>query len=277
MYDVDNQATKYIQMFERIMNHGSVVSPRGLEIREIEDLQLEIDPRYPFMTFDDRNYSVNYFKTEMIWKLTADRFNDSIKKHAKMWTQVQNPDGSFNSNYGQYWFGEQSGFWYVVSELVRDQDSRRAVIPMLNASHFGPHVKDTVCTECVGFRIRKGEAGSLQLNMSVHMRSSDVIFGLGTDIPTFAFLYRLVLATLRHQLSEIIDVGKITITAMSSHIYARHYDMVNAIISNGIFRYNALFMPWADGREALKIASSRGNEEILKDSGELGAWLCRQL
>ena len=140
MYAADKQAERYLQMLERIMLKGTVVKPRGLEIREIEDLQLEVDPRYPFMTFDDRNYNVNYFKTEMIWKLTADRFNDSIKKHAKMWTQVQNPDGSFNSNYGQYWFGEQQGFWNVVSELIRDTDSRRAVIPMLNASHIGPHV-----------------------------------------------------------------------------------------------------------------------------------------
>jgi thymidylate synthase len=252
-------------MFDRTMTQGVEVKPRGLVIKEIEDLQLSVHPFFPFMTFRDRNYSVDYFKKEMIWKLSANKYDVTIKQHAKMWESVQNPDGTFNSNYGQFWFGEQNGFWFVVQELTRDPDSRRAVIPMLSKEHLKPETVDTVCTESVGFRIRNGK-----LNMSIHMRSSDQVFGLGTDIPTFAFLYRLVLGMLQMN-HENLGVGTMCLTAMSSHIYDRHFKMVNDILDNGVDKLDVVSMPFCSGPEALKIVASRGKN--MAGTGRLGEWL----
>lgn len=251
------QARKYLNMFKVIMDDGNLVSPRGSLIKEICDLQLNIDPAYPFMTFEDRKYPLKYFKREMRWKLGANKYDETIKRYATMWDRVQNPDRTFNSNYGQYWFGEQGGFWSVVTELVRDPDSRRAVIPMLNASHMTPETIDTVCTEAVGFRIRNHT-----LFMSVHMRSSDVIFGLGTDIPTFAFLYRLVFAFLADQ-KLVSGVGMITITAMSSHIYSRHFEMVEKIIAGDAEKYEPVTMPFCkNSQEAMRLIAYRGAPDV---------------
>lgn len=102
------------------------------------------------------------------------------------------------------------------------------------------------------------------------MRSSDVIYGLGTDIPTFAFLYRLVMGLIGGVLP-----GLITITAMSSHIYAKHYGMVNNIILKGSSGYKEIPMPYCNTPEALKIIAGRGNGPILRQSGALGEWLCQ--
>ena len=234
----EENAKAFLEMFDLTLNHGSTVKPRGEEIKELEDFQFSFSPYYPFMTFRDRKYDINYFRKEMRWKLGASKYDDSIKKAAAMWESVQNPDGTFNSNYGQFWFGEQAGFWTVWTELVRDKDSRRAVIPMLSKEHFTPQTKDTVCTEAVGFRIRDGA-----LNMSIHMRSSDQIFGLGTDLPTFSLLYRLLYAVLKVNYPNL-KVGLITVTAMSSHIYKRHYSMVRSIIMAGDDHYEAMPMPW---------------------------------
>lgn len=262
---VDNAIT-WLEMFDHTMTNGSVVKPRGCEIREIEDLQIVISPKAPFMMFKARNYNVDYFKKEMLWKLTANKFDESIKSHAKMWKSVQNPDGTFNSNYGQYWFGEQQGFFSVVSELMRDADSRRAVIPMLSKEHMTPETIDTVCTESVGFRIRHG-----RLNMSVHMRSSDQVFGLGTDIPTFSFLYRLVYTVLKGMYPDL-EIGDLRITAMSSHIYSRHFEMVSNIIKGGYDEFVIVDMPWPiTVTDALYIAASRG--QGLERAGKLGNWL----
>lgn len=252
-------------MFDRTMVLGSEVKPRGLVIKEIEDLQLTVSPIFPFMTFKDRNYNVDYFKKEMIWKLSANKYDVTIKQHAKMWESVQNPDGTFNSNYGQFWFGEQNGFWFVVQELTRDPDSRRAVIPMLSKDHLKPETVDTVCTESVGFRIRNGK-----LNMSIHMRSSDQVFGLGTDVPTFAFLYRLVLGMLQMN-TPGLAVGTMCLTAMSSHIYDRHFQMVRGILDKGIDQLEEVHMPFCTGPEALKIVASRGKN--MAGTGALGEWL----
>lgn len=254
----------WLSMFRETMQIGIETSPRGQKIRELEDYKIVIDPTYPFMNFKHRNLKIDYFKKEMLWKLTGDPFNQSIKNHAKMWESVQNNDGSFNSNYGQYWFGEQLGLFVAFNELVKDIYSRRAVIPMLRASHIGPQVKDTVCTESVGFRIRNG-----RLNMSVHMRSSDQIFGLGTDIPTFAFLQRLLLGMLMSVYPEL-KIGDMTIVAMSSHIYERHFNMVEAILNDPAVAECSV-MPFPTVAEAFKIAASGGNVDPIW--GQLAGWL----
>jgi thymidylate synthase len=251
-------------MFRETMQCGIETSPRGQKIRELEDCKIIIDPVYPFMNFKHRNLKIDYFKKEMLWKLSGDPFNESIKEHAKMWDSVQNNDGSFNSNYGQYWFGEQLGLFVAFNELVKDVYSRRAVIPMLRASHVGPQVKDTVCTESVGFRIRRGV-----LNMSVHMRSSDQIFGLGTDIPTFAFLQRLMLGMLRSVYHDL-EMGDMTIVAMSSHIYERHFTMVENILREPVVAECSV-MPIPSTAEAFKIAASGGNVD--PTWGHLSTWL----
>lgn len=248
---MDNRSV-FTEMFDRTLSRGDAVRPRGLLILEVRDLQITVNPSKPFMGFAARKYDVGYFKKEMLWKLGANRMDDSIKQHAKMWETVQNPDGSFNSNYGHYWFGPQMGFWHVVTELIRDRDSRQAVIPMLSKEHMTPDTIDKVCTTAVGFHIRGNE-----LHMSVQMRSSDQIFGLGTDIPTFAFLYRLVIAVLQDHY-DLYD-GKITITAMSSHIYERHFDMVRKILLEDADEYTSIEMPWfTSSAEAIRMISTRG-------------------
>ena len=205
-------------------------SPRGFAIKESFDTQITISPVFPFQAFKNRKYDVEYFKKEMLWKLTADRMNDSIKQHAKMWSEVQNADGSFNSNYGYFWFGPQSGLLTAVLALIQDSDSRRAAIPMLQPAHLDAGVRDAVCTESVTFHIRGGT-----LRMSVHMRSSDQVFGLGTDLPTFSVLYMLALGLLR-DVYPWLRTGLITLTAASSHIYERHFTMVRRIVAEEDFQ-----------------------------------------
>ena len=102
---VSQNGRTFLEMFERTMIQGIEVKPRGYLIKEIEDLKLTVSPLFPFMAFRDRKYSVDYFKKEMLWKLSANKYDASIKQHARMWESVQNPDGTFNSNYGVFWFG----------------------------------------------------------------------------------------------------------------------------------------------------------------------------
>jgi len=259
---IDNQINRYVGLYNTIMICGTEIYPRGTVCKEIEDLQLMVNPKYPFMTFKHRNYDINYFKKEFLWKLTANKYNTDIMKHAKMWEKVRNPDGSWNSNYGFFFFGQQQGAFKVVQELTRDRDSRKAIIPMLNDSHLSPETIDTVCTIAIGFRIRDDK-----LNCSVYMRSSDAVWGLATDIPTFALLYRLIKGMLPFKVND----GFINITMMSSHIYDRHYDMVNKVIDDP--QYDIVELPYCNNEEAMQIIASRGNPDILKYAGELGRWL----
>lgn len=258
-------AQAFRHMFEATIKVGQELTARGSVFKELEGFQLNVHSMYPFMAFPSRKYKVDYFKKEMIWKLTGDPFNDTIKQHAKMWESVQNTDGSFNSNYGQYWFGEQLGLHKAFNELIVDKSTRRAVIPMLSTKHIGHGVNDTVCTGHITFHIRNENV----LNVLVSMRSSDQIFGLGTDIPTFATIHRMLLAMLQTVYPDLI-LGKIMITADSSHIYDRHYNMVQTILSQSE-DLEEVEMPLMNSAEAFKLAACKG--KVDPSWGEFSKWL----
>lgn len=259
-----SNALAFLAMFEQTMHSEFVISPRGSKVRELPDFQIRLDPRYPFQGFLERAYNIEYFCEEMKWKLGANRYDESIKAHAKMWEAVQNPDGTFNSNYGVFWFGEQKGFWTVIEELIRDRDSRRAVIPMLSKEHMSPETVDTVCTECVGFRIRGDK-----LYMSVHMRSSDQVFGLGTDVPTFSTLFMMVHGMLQPYYSGL-RIGDICITAMSSHIYERHFKMVDKLLKGTLDDYTSKRLPEAsEPAEVMAMISCRGKARAVPSTWKL--------
>lgn len=264
-FDIEHNEMAFKHKFQMIMNNGEKLQARGSTFLEVENLQLTVKSKFPFMDFNSRNYNIEYFKKEFIWKLTGDPFNDSIKQHAKMWESVQNTDGTFNSNYGQYWFGEQLGLHKAFNELIIDKFSRRATIPMLQPKHIGHGVNDTVCTGHITFHIRKSNI----LNMSVQMRSSDQIFGLGTDIPTFAAIHRMMLGMVKVIYPDLF-LGSITITADSSHIYERHWPMVEKILQNDELLHGAR-MPMINSEEAFKLAACKGNVD--PSWGEFSKWL----
>lgn len=252
MSESPNTSATLRKLFTTTMRHGDLIAPRGHEIREIRDAIISVNPFAPFQEWEARKYSISYFKKEMRWKLGASKYDESIKAHAKMWESVQNPDKTFNSNYGQYWFGQQMGLMKAVLELIRDEDSRRAVIPMLTDNHLSPETSDTVCTESITLFIRNDH-----LYMSVHMRSSDQVFGLGTDIPTFSVLLHLAYGLLVGYYPTLC-VGSINITAASSHIYQRHFEMVNEIIM-GFDPADITLLPSSSGaEESMAIIAARG-------------------
>ena len=271
----ERQGQRYLDYYRTIMESGIKIYPRGEEVLEVSDLQLVVDPAYPFMAFKARKYPINYAKKEILWFLGADPRDTSICEHAKMWSSVINSDGTFNSNYGVYWFGDQMGAMKVALELIRDPDSRRAVIPMLRDDHMTPSTRDVVCTECIGFRLRTGEDGLRKLHMSVHMRSSDAIFGMGTDLPTFAFLYRIVAGLIHPHFDNSIFSGDITVTVMSGHIYSRHYSKVNAVLDEGIDGFEEITMPYTKVMESQYLLAKRGKMSDVNSNFNLCKWLLR--
>jgi thymidylate synthase len=206
-----------IDIFRDIMNNGRCSKPRGETIRELEYYQAEI--LNPWSLMEHRNYNIDYFKREFQWYLTGDRYNLDICKHAKAWKKLVQDDGAILSNYGSYWFGPQGGFNWVIECLTNDPHSRQAYIPMNNFHHAFPGNKDFVCTKGIQFRLQGG-----LLNMHVAMRSSDAIWGLGTDLPCFWHLWAMVAAELN------VRMDRFVFSADSVHIYSRHYEMVGNIL-----------------------------------------------
>lgn len=265
--DITNQAWR--NNFLQTMMRGHEVEVRGSTIKELEGLSLTVDPMWPFITFEARNYNFDYCKKELQWKAIGDKYDTRIEKYAKMWAFVKNDDGTFNSNYGQYWFSD-GGVLRAVDQLLADKASRRASIPMLRSEHVDIGVRDTVCTEAMTFLIRRDK-----LNCHVHMRSSDQVYGLGTDIPSFSFVQRIVLGIISKKYPEV-TMGSLTIVAASSHIYERHYDLYNKLESHPAVlpMSNNQWMPLCSHEEATWLCSRRYMDlSYIPEKFELTHWL----
>jgi len=221
------------QIFRDVKAKGKFCSPRGQKVIEIENYTYELPPYVRFQNFESRKLKLPYIKEEFLWYLHADAHDTSITKHAKMWESLINSDGTINSNYGQYIFGKNglggtiagSQFDRAVEALKSDKDTRRASIAILQGRHLLSNTKDVPCTYSMNFRIRND-----RLNLSVHMRSQDGVFGMGNDAPTFSFVQEMVYASLKDTYPEL-ELGNYHHVADSFHVYERHFEVLEAIAS----------------------------------------------
>lgn len=243
-------AKAFLKMYQDL-GEGRMVSPRGQRILEVEDYRLDLDMTdSPCTSFEDRKMSLNYAKAEARWYLRGDKADRSIEKYAQMWPKIVQPDGTYFSNYGQYIFGERQYDW-VVEELCRDMDSRRASIVLLKKDHLFKDNRDVVCTYGINFRIR-----DQRLNMSVSMRSNDAIFGTTNDVFCFSIVYRMVFAALKFTNYPQIEPGRYVHRVDSLHVYERHWDMVKKILHNHLHAYTKIDVPYPSNVHDLNYLSN---------------------
>ena len=222
-------------IWKKIMEEGRESSPRDQKIKELDYFQGYIDN--PWSTYKARRYPINYAKREFQWYLGANPFDTRICKHAAMWGKIMQPNGRIFSNYGYYWFNKEylnglSGKDWVINILKKDPDSRQAYIPMNNKDHCFEGNKDVVCSKGPQFRIIDGA-----LNIHVSFRSSDAVYGLGTDLPTYWWLWELVASEL------FIPRGQMIFSADSLHIYEKHWSMINQVIKDGYSSFTPVDYP----------------------------------
>lgn len=233
----ESEADVFLMVYDDLLNMGKISSPRGQKIVELEDYMFTLQPYDRFTSFRARKLSLKYIKAELLWYMRGDPYDTMITEHAQIWTDIQQSDGRFFSNYGQYIFGEQNGAKFVVDELIMDRDSRRAIIPLLNKEHIFHNNKDVVCTYSLSFRIREDK-----LNMSVNMRSNDAVWGMTNDVACFSFIHEIIFNLLKGHIPDI-QLGTYTHKVDSLHVYERHFDMLRQLHNDGYEGYYQINVP----------------------------------
>ena len=210
-----------IDLYRVLAANGQWTNPRGERCLEIENFTYICNPKVRFNSFEGRNFSLKYLKREMTWYIKANPHDLSIAEHAAQWGKIV-LNGKLNSNYGSYWFGKY-GVQFVTRALTKDPMSRRAVIPMYGSDidHMGHEAKDVPCTLAIEFRLRQGK-----LNMRAIMRSQDILWGMGNDLPTFSFLHEIVAALLT------VEMGTLTVSVGSFHVYESRIAMFDEILKH---------------------------------------------
>ena len=245
-----DNVSPFLAIYSDILNNGIEESPRGCKILELENYSFRLHPiNDRFTSFKARKMNLDYAKFEIAWYLRGNRFEtESVCDKAQMWKTIIDVDGGINSNYGQYIFKDQEQLVWVINELQRDKSSRRAVMTLLNCTHLRDNNPDVVCTYAIGFRIRRGK-----LNMTVHMRSCDAIWGMTNDVFCFSVIYEIAYCLLQKTYPDL-EIGEYYHIADSLHVYERHFNMLQELVSQGQSGHEIVECPRIHGHnEAIRL------------------------
>lgn len=209
-------------------------APRGEKIRETLACSFTlVDPRARLTASPARAANYGFAAGEFLWYLRGAEDLESIAYYNRRMSAFSDDGKTLHSAYGRRLRGSPPGRpsqWAdVVSELVSDRDSRRAVMAVYSASDLrrarAPGgTRDVPCTLALQFFVR-----GCRLHLHATMRSNDAVWGLANDLFSFTLLQEAMLLDLRAAGLADLELGNYHHTAGSMHLYERHYAMAEEI------------------------------------------------
>ena len=158
-----------------------------------------------------RGWSKEYADAEWQWYLSGDpnikKLGSLYGKIPSIWKKMADRHGNVNSNYGYQW-KRNSQLQHVINKLKNDHNTRHAAISIYDCKEWEHYRNDTPCTYAVQFSIIDGK-----LNMSVYIRSNDLLYGFCNDQYQFSMLQKMVAGELN------IPVGWYYHHAHNLHLY----------------------------------------------------------
>lgn len=210
---------------QNILVGGHRVSPRGLETREIlSDQLVKVDAARPVVTSPSRKLSYQFMAAEALWILDGSNKLADLLPYAPSYGKFSDDGVTLAGAYGPKIMNQVD---YVVDALLRDRDTRQAVLSIWERRPAPS--KDIPCTLDMTFSIRDD-----QMYCHTHMRSSDVWLGVPYDM--FSFSMVLLYVTCRYNMRagvNPVDLGGLSISMVSSHMYAKDYAKAEAVLDSG--------------------------------------------
>lgn len=163
-----------------------------------------------------RKWNPKYAEREWQWYLSQNRSVEELKKHAPIWDKMHGGDNIVNSNYGWQW-GRNNQLDKTIEQLKKDKNTRQAWISIFDGKEKDQYQYDTPCTLAVGFSVHP--CADNELNMTVLMRSNDLVYGFCNDQYCFSKLQELVASELG------LEVGTYYHFAHDMHIYEKHFNL----------------------------------------------------
>lgn len=245
----DNFTQAYYALVDATYNQADYeTAPRGMKIRENLFTSFVItNPRDRLLFIPERNFPLDYVMAEILWYISGNNKTEWISNYSSFWKNISDDGVTANSAYGARIFvphryhnnvvlGNKfadgvprsevppagwSQWQFIKEELTKDPDSRRAVIHIRQPQDSYLAQKDVPCTLSLQFFIR-----DQKLHLVVQMRSNDLILGTALDVPAFTFMQEMMAMELG------VELGYYYHTSNSLHVYERHYDMCEKILTN---------------------------------------------
>lgn len=213
MYKFQTATDAFEKLFFEIQ-HTGVLTNVGTKALYNIGFSIE-NPIERIITTPWRKFSTKYAEKEYEWYLSGDRSVEEIKKYAKIWDKMHNGNNIVNSNYGWQWMRENQ-LDKCIEQLKKNKDTRQSWFTIFDGKEKDMYEFDTPCTLSVGFDIKPHIN---KLDMTVLMRSNDLVFGFCND----QYCWTKLQETIANELN--IPIGSYYHFAHDLHIYERHYKM----------------------------------------------------
>lgn len=164
-----------------------------------------------------RKWSKKYADREWSWYLSGNPSVEELKKFAPKWDEMHGGDNIVNSNYGYQWI-RNGQLDKCIEQLKKNLDTRQAWISIFDGKEKDKYQFDTPCTLSIGFSVMPDNDA---LDMTVTMRSNDLVYGFCNDQYCFSKLQKMVADELG------LRVGTYYHFAHDLHIYDYHFDLKN--------------------------------------------------
>jgi thymidylate synthase len=245
-FDGDNFDVLFKNVVSAIIrNPEHICKPRGQTVKEIIAPTLVLrNPRARLLANTARKADYGFGVGEFFWYWEGKQDVESMLYYNKRMGNFSDNGFTLNSAYGyrtrvkQFGgkihptsldnFGDGKTQWVAArDELIRDNDSRRAVLMIGTPLDFveGENSKDVPCTLHLQFFIRNN-----RLILHTSMRSNDVFWGLTYDLFSFTLLQELMMLELQAQGLPGLQLGEYIHTAGSLHIYDKHFEQAEQAV-----------------------------------------------
>lgn len=222
----------FVPLHKQHLNKQYVKDKTGVKMVELIAPRIELNPDQPILDFGSRKTPLKYAEAELKWYNSQDLSVTEIGKSAEIWLKVADKDGKVNSNYGWCIFSQENGYQYqhAVKQLLDDSESRRSCMiynrPSMQEDYCKNGMNDFMCTYATQHFIRNTE-----LIYVVMMRSQDAIYGFFNDFYWHCYVYDQMFTQLQKKYVNL-QKGKIVWIANSFHVYERHFDMLDKMMTS---------------------------------------------
>lgn len=260
----DSVNDAFIKIAEALNNAPDFISsPRHYETREILGAFIVINNPYDrLVTNIHRKISLKYFIGEWLWYERGSNSLDEISYYSKFWRGISDDKKSANSAYGHRLMGINPNVginqWgWAKQQLIKDKESRRAIMFIALPSDMKRQTKDFPCTISLQFLIREE-----QLYLIASMRSNDLVLGFTYDASGFTLFQEKMLLELQVYYPNL-KMGKYIHVAGSMHVYKKYYDMIRNVIADKDNNLDVYMPKISDLKEIKKL---QYNERIIRDA-----------
>lgn len=203
------------QFNERTQSHVTVLANQFLSVPVTDRLPVARGRRiYPHVA-----------AAELAWTLSGEKSIEWLSTHTKMWDKFADENGDVPSAYGYRWrrYWQRDQLEDAIKALCRDSSSRQVVVmawdPEMDGLLNQGRLSNVPCP--LGFVLN---VTGLHLNMTLFIRSSDVIVGLPYDVLHYGLLLDAITMEL-YQRGHRLYRGTLGVCISHAHIYSVHDDL----------------------------------------------------